>query len=127
MNATTTWADDLRAARTLKGDDALAALRRLYRAVAAGTAPTGWEGDIGLSRAAERAGERCFAAFAAKGLVRFVLCTHCKGDGISRGTDRGMGCGYCHGRSYITEEFAGFLAGHRSRIESRYGHGASRA
>lgn len=122
----TTFGQDLIDATSLRSEVSLPALRRVYRAVVAGTAPAGWERDSALYRAAARAGSACVDAFTARGLVRFVTCTHCKGDGVSRGTDRGMGCGYCHGKRVIAADYADFLMGHRARIEARYGHGASR-
>jgi hypothetical protein len=70
-----------------------------------------------------RKGEEARAAFAALGWVEpMCTCTHCGGTGISRGTDRGMGCGYCHGYREIPVAMAEGMSAHRAQVSKKHGY-----
>lgn len=116
------WQGALNRARVSVGAAKRPHLRHLYRAVKAGTAPAGWREDETLFRAAQGAGAECLAAFEAAGLTRWTDCPHCKGDGISRGTDRGMACGVCHGHGTVPARVVAEVAEHRRTISRKYGY-----
>ena len=59
------------------------------------------------------------AAFEALGLPKFETCLHCHGDGVSRGTDRGMACGCCHGRGCVSTDSNKRLLEHRRQLARR--------
>lgn len=116
------WQGALNRARVSRREAKRPHLRRLYSAIKAGTAPAGWRENGTLFRAAQAVGVECLAAFEAMGLSRWVACPHCKGDGISRGTDRGMACGICHGHGTVPARVVAEVAEHRRVISRKYGY-----
>ena len=104
----------------------LAAVRSLYSAARA----TGKMDALEVARALHALkldnsvqGQKARAAFEALGWVEpMCTCTHCGGTGISRGTDRGMGCGYCHGYREIPVAMAEGMNAHRAQVSKKYGH-----
>lgn len=116
------WQGSLNRARAARGEAKRPHLRHLYRAIKAGTAPAGWRENETLFRAAQTAGAECLAAFEALGLSRWVDCPHCKGDGVSRGTDRGMACGICHGHGTVPSRVVSEVWEHRRTVGRKYGY-----